>query len=314
MSDKKKLYINIGIKVLLVVILVFLAFPSINPLLSYDTKATLVNEYKTHLGLITDGSTAGFSLEKMLCAVAVFILLYLLTTLVSFIIEKVCSHQKRSQTVAGLIISIVKTVCYIAYVVWFLSLLGVNLVAIFASLGILSLIIGFGVQSLIEDCITGIFIIIEGEYNIGDIIVLDNFRGTVKKITLRTTTIQDDGGNLQIINNSDIRNIQNRSNNISYTSCEIGISYEEDLLKVEGIITKALPKMYEEHKDMFADVPTYGGVQALDAHAVILRVGVKCKEKDVFAAKRVLNREMKLLFDANNISIPYNQIVVHQSK
>ncbi|MEG0167466.1 MAG: mechanosensitive ion channel, partial [Ruthenibacterium sp.] len=69
------------------------------------------------------------------------------------------------------------------------SLLGVNVTGIFASLGLLGLVVGFGAQSLIGDIITGIFIIFEGQYNIGDIIILDGFRGTVKEIGIRTTRL-----------------------------------------------------------------------------------------------------------------------------
>ncbi len=310
MKNKKKVIINIIVKVVLLVIMVFLLIPQINPLLSNELKEELINVYKQNIGIIVDGSSGGISLAKILCVIAGFILFYLVINLVSFAIEKLCSFRKRSQTVAGLIISIFKTIGYVAYIVWFLSVLGVNLVAIFASLGVVSLIIGFGVQSLIEDCVTGIFIIIEGEYNIGDIIVLDDFRGVVKKISLRTTTIEDDGGNLKIINNSDIRNIQNRSNNVSLAICEVGISYEEDLLKVEKIIENELPLMYERNKDLFTNVPRYGGVQDLGESSVVLRIYADCKESNVFATRRRLNREMKLLFDKNNINIPFNQIVV----
>ena len=229
-------------------------------------------------------------------------------------LEKASKGRRRSETVASLTISVIKVVGTIAAIVWVLSALGVNLGAIFASLGIVSLIIGFGVQSLIEDCVTGLFIIFEGIYNIGDIIVLDTFRGTVKKITLRTTTIADAGGNLKIINNSDIRNVQNRSNIESLATADIGITYEADIREVEKLVLPELEKIYEENKDVFLAVPKYAGVQALDASAVVLRFTVTINEQNFFPATRRLNRALKCLFDDKGIEIPFNQIVVHQAK
>ena len=217
-------------------------------------------------------------------------------------------------TVAGLIISVIRVIAVIAGGVWVLGIMGVNLAGIFASLGIVSLIIGFGAQSLIEDSITGIFIIFEGHYNIGDIIILDDFRGTVKQISMRTTTIEDIGGNLKIVNNSDIRNIQNRSVNISATTCDIGISYDQSIIEVEKVIAENIEKMYERNQDVWESAPEYVGVNALADSAVVIRMLVRTTENNIFAAQRRLNREMKILFDENNIEIPFAQVVVHNAK
>ncbi len=312
MKDKKKLIFSIVKFVVVLALFVFLVIPAINPLLSDDAKTTVIEELKKCFGIFSDDNiTAVFSPAKIITAAAVALFVYLITTILCFIIEKVSARQKRSKTVAGMISSILKAVGAIVGIVWVLSVMGVNLTAIFASLGVVSLILGFGVQSLIEDCVTGIFIIISGEYNIGDIIVLEDFRGTVEKITMRTTVIRDDGGNLKIINNSDIRNIQNRSNNQSIAVCDIGISYDAKLKEVEEVIAKALPEIYERHTDIFEAMPVYAGVQALAESAVVLRLRVDVAETNIFPATRCLNREMKLLFDEHNIEIPYNQIVVH---
>ncbi len=311
----KKLVLNIVKIVLLAAVFVFLIFPSINPFLSDSAKADVAAGLKKYFGMLTDdSSSAVFTPVRIIAAVAVAIFVYLVTSVICFILEKVCAGKKRSKTVAGLVTSIIRVIGAILGIVWVLSVMGVNLAAIFASLGVLSLIIGFGVQSLIEDCVTGIFIIIEGEYNIGDIIVLEDFRGTVERINMRTTRLKDDGGNIKIVNNSDIRNIQNRSNSDSIAVCDIGISYGEDLRKVEALLEEALPQIFEQNKDVFKETPIYCGVQALADSAVVLRVRVSTVERNIFPATRRLNRELKLLFDDNGIEIPFNQIVVHNAK
>ncbi len=300
--------------IILAVLLIVLLNPGMNPLLSEGTKNAAAAELKATFGALVGGTTGVFSATKIMTVLAVVIFMWLLTTVSCTVLEKVTKGKKRSETVASLTISVIKVVCAIATVVWVLSVLGVDIGTIFASLGIMSLIIGFGVQSLIEDCVTGLFIIFEGLYNIGDIIVLDTFRGTVEKITLRTTTIKDTGNNLKVINNSDIRNVQNRSVNLSVAVCDIGITYEADIREVEKLVLPELGRLFEENRDCFETVPKYVGVQLLDASAVVLRFSVQTTEENFYVAQRRLNREMKCLFDDKGIEIPYNQIVVHQAK
>ena len=300
--------------IIMAVLLVVLLNPDMNPLLGEATKNATIAELQKTFGALAGGTSGMFSPARIMTVLAVVIFMWLITTVSCTLLEKLSRGKRRSQTVASLTISVIKVVGAIATVVWVLRVVGVNIGTIFASLGIMSLIIGFGVQSLIEDCVTGLFIIFEGIYNIGDIIVLDSFRGTVDKITLRTTTLKDAGGNLQVINNSDIRNIQNRSAVVSVAVCDIGITYEADIREVEKLVIPELPRIFEANKDCFEDVPKYVGVQALDASAVVLRFSVKTTEENYFLATRRLNRDLKCLFDDKGIEIPFNQLVIHQAK
>ena len=298
----------------LVILLIILVNPGMNPLLSDGVKNATIAELQATFGMLVGGTTGVLSPAKLMTVAAVVIFMWIATNALCFILEKLSKGRRRSQTVASLTISVIKVVGAIAASVWILKAIGVDISTIFASLGIMSLIIGFGVQSLIEDCVTGLFIIFEGIYNIGDIIVLDTFRGTVEKITLRTTTLRDAGGNLKVINNSDIRNIQNRSVNDSVAVCDIGIAYEADIREVEKLVLPELTRIYEENKDCFAEVPKYAGVQLLDASAVVLRFTAVTTESNFYAATRRLNREMKCLFDDKGIEIPYSKMVVYKGE
>ena len=173
-----------------------------------------------------------------------------------------------------------------------LRALGVDVTASLASVGVVTLIIGFGAQSLIEDVLTGIFLIAEGRYNVGDILVLDDFRGKVVDISVRTTTLEDSGGNHKIINNSEIRNFQNRSQKTSVAVSTISIGYDADLRAVEAVIADALPAMYEENRGVFLDVPQYLGVEELAGSGVVLKFIVSATEENIFAARRALNRSL----------------------
>ena len=219
--------------------------------------------------------------------------------------------ETRARTVCSLTRSILSYAAVLLSVYFGLRALGVDVTASLASVGVVTLIIGFGAQSLIEDVLTGIFLIAEGRYNVGDILVLDDFRGKVVDISVRTTTLEDAGGNHKIINNSEIRNFQNRSQKTSLAVSTVSVGYDADLRAVETVIADALPAIFEENRAVFLDVPQYIGVEELGESGVVLKFIVSATEENVFAARRALNRSLKLLFHEKGIDIPYPQLTVH---
>ena len=229
------------------------------------------------------------TIARILAAVGALALTYLVCRILCFILDK-CSKNARTRTVNELIGNIVTYLGVILGIVWALTILGLNPTAAFASLGIVTLIMG--------------------QYSVGDIIILDDFRGTVKRIGVRTTTVVDPGGNFKVVNNSDIRNFQNRSKALSLAVSEIGITYGEDIPHAEAIIKAALPGMYERNDDVFEAVPDYMGVEELADSAVVLRFTVACKEQNVFIARRRLNRELRILFAEKGIEVPFPQVTV----
>ena len=250
---------------------------------------------------------ASVVVARILAAVAVLALTFLICRVLVFLLNR-SARNNRVRTVNELLGNIITYLGVILGVVWALTILGLNPTAAFASLGIVTLIIGFAAQRLIEDVISGLFIVLEGQYNVGDIIILDDFRGTVKRIGVRTTTIVDPGGNYKVVNNSDIRNFQNRSKALSLAVSEIGITYGENIPHAEAIIKEALPGMLERNKDVFEAVPDYMGVENLADSAVVLRFTVACKEQNVFVARRRLNRELRILFMENYSEFPFISI------
>ena len=298
----------IGLVIALLIALMALN-PGILPL-SKETVETM-EQLKAQYFLI-EGS-GKVTLAHLLTLAGAMALIFVIYTILRLILEK-SAKDSHSKTISVLLTGILRYAAVIAAFMWGLSILGVNPAAVFAGAGIIGLIIGFGAQSLIEDIITGFFIIFERQYEIGDIIILDDFRGTVRSIGVRTTVIEDDGGNLKVVNNSDIRNFQNRSKNMSYAVCDIGVSYNADLAELEGILESQLPEVYAAGEDLFLDVPEYMGVEELADSSVVLRIRVKTREENIFRARRRLNRELKLLFDRTGVEIPFPQVVVHNER
>ena len=306
MKQKK----SIILLILSILLILLLANPDILPL-SAATKESLRELEKTHLLIQGSGK---ITLAHILTALLAMLAVAACYLVIRLILDTIGSRSDHSRTVTTMIGGLLRYIAWVIAIVWGLTILGVNALTVLAGIGILGLILGFGAQSLIEDIITGVFIIFEGQYGIGDIIILDDFRGTVRSIGVRTTVIEDAGGNLKIVNNSDIRNLQNRSRNNSMALCEISVAYETDLYKLEEILNANLPVIYKKHQDLFLEVPKYLGVESFADSGINVKLAASCKEIDVFAAKRTLNKEIKMLFDRTGIEIPFPQVVLHQSE
>ena len=301
-----KSFIGIVISVVIIVLLT-------NPQwlgLAQSTTEGMGNLITEHFLIEGSGALTLAHLLTLILAIAVVWLVY---TVVKLILTLIAQRNNRRATVCYLIIGFLKYVAVIVAVVWGLAILGVNATAVLAGVGILGLVLGFGAQSLIEDIITGLFIIFEHQYEIGDIIILGDFRGVVRSIGVRTTTIEDMGGNLKVVNNSDIRNFQNRSKNPSLAVCEVDVAYDTDIKRLEAAMAGAFPKMFEAHKDLYLSAPRYLGLEELGENGMHLKVAVNCKEANFFAAKRQLNRDLLILFEQNGVTFPLHQVVVHKA-
>lgn len=250
----------------------------------------------------------GTTLVKLLIMV---VSILLLENLLLFVLRLVKPKKHRTCSVLSLICSLIKYAAFIAVICFGLTILGVNITTIIASIGILALIVGFSAESLIADIVTGTFMLLENQYNVGDIVEVNGFRGVVTSIGIRTTCITDSGDNVKIINNSEMKNILNRSDNFSKSVCDIAIPYETDLEKFEEKLPGLLKEIYEKHEDVFKGMPVYLGVQALEESDVLLRFVAPVTEKNVFAANRILNHDLLLGFRKLGVECPYPQVDVH---
>jgi len=163
----------------------------------------------------------------------------------------------------------------------------------------------------VADVVTGIFLLFENQYNVGDIVEVNGFRGTVKEIGIRTTSIMDVGGNVKIINNSEMKNILNRSDNISRAVSDIAIPYETDLEALEAKLPDLMKEIYEQRADVMLAAPQYMGVQQLADSAVVLRFVVEVAEKNIYTGARILNRDLWLGFRKLGVECPFPQVDVH---
>jgi small conductance mechanosensitive channel len=245
-------------------------------------------------------------------SIVIIFFMWLLSKALLLIISLLKVKSFRGNTIANLMNSTIKYLASIIAIFLILSAWGVQTPTLLAGAGIIGLAISFGAQSLIEDIIAGLFIIFERQYSVGDIIQIGDFRGIVKEISLRVTKFEDINGDIKIINNSDIRGAINTTSSLSKAICEISISYDEDIEKVEKIIYANLEKI-KDNIPQLEEGPYYMGVQSLADSSVVLRIVGMVQEHNRYNVARALNREMKILFDKNKISIPFPQLVVHEA-
>ena len=231
--------------------------------------------------------------------------------LISFILSLPNPRSHRLRSVLSIISSVLKYVAAIVILCWGLAILGVNVSTIVASVGIVALILGFSAESLIADMVTGAFMIFENQYNVGDIVEVDGYRGTVTSIGLRTTCITDPGGNVKIVNNSAMKNILNRSDRPSRAVSVIAVPYGTDFVKLEKEIPELLKSIQDAHPDVFKSTPVYLGVDELADSGVVLKFIGEVEEKDIFSGGRVLNHDLLLGFKALGVECPFPQVDVH---
>ena len=255
--------------------------------------------------------TINISWQNILRMLALIFATLFIEQLVVHILKNLKSENRRTQTVTSIVSNLLKYVAAIVIFCGVLSMLGVNVATILASLGVLALIIGFGAESLIADVVTGMFILLDNQYNVGDIIEINGFRGYVSEIGIRTTCVTDTGGNVKIINNSDMKNILNRSDNTSKAACDFPIPYETDLPALEEKIPGMLQEIYDAHPELFKSVPRYLGVQALSGSSVDLKFIAEVRESDIYSGARTLNHDLFVGMRKLGVECPFQQVDIH---
>lgn len=219
--------------------------------------------------------------------------------------------DRRYRTVLRLLKSIVGYVVYFIAGVACLSVVGINITGLIAGAGVVGLAIGFGAQSLVKDVITGFFIIFEDQFGVGDYIRLTNIEGTVLEIGLRTTKIKGAGGEINIVPNGSITEVINYSINNSTAIIDVSVAYSSDINKAEELIIDYLRTLPQKDENIVGE-PTLLGVQSVVGAEVVLRISVETLPMQHFGISRMIRRDVKEMFDANGIDIPYPKMMVYE--
>ena len=274
--------------------------------------AALVFVIGKRYGVIHEFPKLEFDGKAALRGVLILLAMFAVEGVLIFILNLLKPKNNRIRTMISLLKNVLRYVVILAAICIILRIFTVDIGTILAGLGIIALIIGFGAESLIADIVTGMFILIDNQYNVGDIIEVDGFRGTVTEINVRSTVLTDVGGNIKIINNSDMKNVLNRSDNFSKSVSDFAIPYETDLEELEKKIPALLDEIYANNQPLMKAKPDYLGLNKLDDSAVVLRFTVDVAEGDIFAGARALNHDLFIGMRKLGIEVPFPQLDLHQ--
>ena len=226
------------------------------------------------------------------------------------------SEQKRAETLIRIFSFTMKIIIITTLLLMLLQEIGVQIGPILAGLGIVGLAVGFGGQYLIRDVITGLFIILENQYRIGDVVNFDGTGGLVEDISLRMTTIRDLDGTVHHIPHGEIKKVANLTKYFARVNLNIGVSYGSNLEQVIKVINDTGTEMSNDPKwkDLIIQPPQFLRVDDFADSSIVVKILGETQPIKQWEVTGELRKRIKVAFDRAGIEIPFPQRVMHQGK
>jgi small-conductance mechanosensitive channel len=215
-------------------------------------------------------------------------------------------RRQRTETLGTVLRSLVTAVVFSVAFVMILDELGLPIAPLLASAGVAGVALGFGAQSLVKDFLSGIFLLVEDQYGVGDVIDTGEAIGTVEDVTLRVTRLRDGNGVVWYVRNGEIIRVGNRSQGWSTAIVDLPVAYTEDAERVQGIIREALRQMDEDPAwhDKLVECPTVVGIEQITGSTMTIRVIAKCEPNENLSVQREIRERAKTAFDQHGVKAP----------
>ena len=218
--------------------------------------------------------------------------------------------EQRITALTSVLRSIATAVIFAIAGFMILGEIGLNLAPLLAGAGIVGIALGFGAQSLVKDFLSGLFILVEDQFGVGDIVDLDGqTAGTVEAVSLRTTRLRAVDGTVWHVPNGEIRRVGNKSQHWSRALLDIEVSYDTDIDHAKAVIKRVADELWQAREDILEE-PEVWGVERLSLNSIVIRLVVKTRPADQYDVSRELRQRLKETFDAEGIEIPFAQQVV----
>jgi len=215
-------------------------------------------------------------------------------------------RRARAEAIASLLRSITSAFIACIGVLLVLAQLEINITPLLASAGVIGVALGFGAQSLVKDYLSGIFLILEDQYGVGDVVDLGPVVGTVEEVTLRVTRVRDMSGVVWYVRNGEVLRVANRSQGWTLAIVDLPVAYDENLDRVKDLVEAVAEDMDQDPKydSMLLDKPAFAGVESVSGEAVTIRVTAKAAPEQQVAVTRIIRERLKLTFDRAGIRMP----------
>ena len=209
----------------------------------------------------------------------------------------------RAKTIGSVLRSLSTAIVYSIAALTIFGELGLELGPLVGSAGIAGVALGFGAQSLVKDFLTGMFMLMEDQYGVGDIIDAGEAKGTVEGVGLRTTRLRDVEGTVWYIPNGQINRVGNKSQEWARALLDVSVSYDTDLRRAEEIIKDVADSMWHDSdwSSRLLEEPEIWGVENLGREGIDIRMGIKTRPSEQFKVMRELRTRLKERFDAEGI-------------
>ena len=222
--------------------------------------------------------------------------------------DKVVEDQRilqRTRTIASVLDNFILWGISITAIVMVLGELGVNIGALIAVTSILGAAIGFGAQSLVKDILSGIFIVFEDQYGVGDWVDVGEANGEVEKVGLRVTELRDVHGTLWFVRNGEITRVGNYTQDWARALLDLPFSYENDIDKVNKLITEVSLELSKDPQfdSSILGEPEIWGMDYVSGEQFVIRVALTTKPSKQWAVTRELRSRLKTAFDKEGISL-----------
>ncbi|MFS0672140.1 mechanosensitive ion channel family protein [Ornithinibacillus sp. 179-J 7C1 HS] len=247
---------------------------------------------------------------KALQVIAIVILYFIVKSIGNRAVGKIFNRKQsdmssgRAKTLESITKNILTYFLMFIFAGFILSIFDFEITTLLAGAGIVGLAIGFGAQGLVSDVVTGFFILLEQQIDVGDYVTVAGKDGVVEEVGLRTTKLRGFDGTLHYVPNREITNVSNHSRGNMRALVDIGISYNDDIDKATQILQQVCEKIAAEDETI-VEGPDVIGVQAFGASEVVLRVIGKTQNGEQWAVERKLRKAIKEAFDQNGIEIPF---------
>jgi moderate conductance mechanosensitive channel len=219
----------------------------------------------------------------------------------------------RANTLKSLTANVFSYLLIFIVTVTVLQIFGIQATAILAGAGVVGLAIGFGAQGLVSDVVTGFFLLLEKQIDVGDYVTAASFSGIVEQVGLRTTQIRGFDGTLHFVPNREITSLSNHSRGNMRALVDIGISYDDDIDKAIQVLQEACD-IVKAGNEAIVEGPNVIGVQTLGSSDVVLRIIAKTQNMEQWGVERDLRKALKEALDANGIEIPYpHQVYIEKT-
>ncbi|QQR69068.1 MAG: mechanosensitive ion channel family protein [Alphaproteobacteria bacterium] len=249
------------------------------------------------------GSTA----VALLVAVVVALVLRRVTYRMVQMFLRHDSRSARLRTLVPLLHHVVLVIVYVIIGLVVLSSLGIDVTPILASAGVVGVAVGFGSQTLVKDCITGLFILIEDTIAVGDVVKIAGCSGVVERLTLRTVRLRDTEGRMHIIPFSEVGIVVNMTRDFSYALLEVGVSYDTDLRSALAVMEDVANGMRNDpiFADMILEPLEIMGVDKLNDYSIQLQSRMKTRPGKQWQVRRQFNLLLRERFSRDGIELPF---------